>query len=180
MKHKLFWIVPALALQACAEPKFEFRGYTDLSSCTEIIDAELANGSTFQSGYTSAELDSLGYVTELAGEIFSEPVRIDVTCSATGYIDSIHYVSTESDPSETGRIFVRFATELQALFGEPTELVTDQVLSLRYLCSSPAPFLLDEWKLELDENEDENDVEHEVYLAVTPLAAECLEDSAAR
>ena len=178
MNKNLIWLVVPFALQACAEPKFEFRGYTNLSSCTEIIDAEMANGSTIQSGYESDELDSLGYVTELSGELFSESVRIDVTCSTTGYIDSVHYISPQSDPTETGRIFVQFATELQALFGDPIELVTDEVLSLRYLCNSPSPFLLDEWKLELEEGDDETDIEHEVYLAVTPLAAECLEFTA--
>jgi hypothetical protein len=176
MKKNIYWILVPFALQACAEPKFEFRGYTDLSSCTEIIDAELASGATFQGGYASDDLDSLGYVTELSGEIFSEQVQIDITCSATGYIDSIHYISPASDPTETGRIFVHFATELDTLFGAPTQIATEEVLSLRYLCNSPAPFLLDEWKLEKEDADD--DEEHEVYLAVTPLAAECLEETA--
>ena len=68
--------IPVIALTGCAEPQLEFRGYSDLSSCTEIIDAELAGGAVFQGGYPSEDLENPGYVTELLGSIFEERVRI--------------------------------------------------------------------------------------------------------
>lgn len=169
-------LMPALGLQACAEPSFEFRGYSDLSSCGEIIDAELANGGTFQGGYASEDLENPGYVTELSGELFAEPVRIDVLCNIQGFISSIHYISRATDPMETGPIFRRFGDELAMQFGEPTVIVTEQGRSLRYVCQNPSPVLLDEWRLESEGDDEDQEPVHEVYLAVMPRNTECLTD----
>ena len=171
----IFALIPVVALQGCAEPRLEFRGYSDLSSCAEIIDAELANGSTFLGGHQSEDLENPGYVTELAGSIFDERVRIDVECDVRGLISSIHYFSAKTDPTATGEVFFRFADELVRLFGEPTQIVTDTGHSLRFLCHNPAPILLDEWRIEGD-NEDDEPL-HEVYIAVVPLAVDCLDES---
>ncbi len=161
-------------LHGCTEPQLEFRGYSDLSSCTEIIDAELANGGVFQGGYASDDPENPGYITELLGTIFDERVRIDIHCDVRGFISSIHYLSLASDPMDTSEVFFRFADELASAFGEPTQIVTDEGHSLRFLCHNPAPVLLEEWRLE-QETEDEEPM-HEVYLAVLPGAVECLSE----
>lgn len=171
MVLRLSWIACVLMLQACAEPKFEFRGYTDLSSCTEVIDAELANGSRYQGVFDAEDSETPGSTIELSGELFSEDVRIDVTCTA-GRITSIHYISQASDPRETGALWALFSQELGGLFGEPTEIFTDEGRSRRFLCHSPSPVLLEEWRLE---TEDDEDPAHEIYLAIVPEAAECLD-----
>ena len=167
--------IPVIALTGCAEPRLEFRGYSDLSSCTEIIDAELAGGAVFQGGYPSEDPENPGYVTELLGSIFEERVRIEILCDVRGLISSIHYVSLASDPEDTGEVFFRFADELTSRFGEPTQIVSDDGHSLRFLCHNPAPILLDEWRLE--PATDDEEAVHEVYLAVMPEALECLSEN---
>jgi hypothetical protein len=167
------WFLLALALSGCAEPKFEFRGYTDLSGCTDVVDAELASGSSYVGVYNADDPQDLAQTIELSGTIFSEPVRINVSCTR-GRVDSIQYVAQESDPKKTGPVFAAFAAGLDGLFGEPTVLVSDNSRSLRYLCDTRPPVLLEEWRLEpVDPDEDDEPV-HEVYLAVVPAAAECL------
>ncbi|MGD8341620.1 MAG: hypothetical protein PVH89_12610, partial [Gammaproteobacteria bacterium] len=168
-------MAPILALAGCAEPQLEFRGYSELSSCAEIIDAELAADSVFQGGFASEDVENPGYVAELYGTIFDERVRIEIQCDVRGFISSIHYISLASDPEDTGEVFFRFADELAGRFGEPTQIVTDDGHSLRFLCHNPTPILLEEWRLE-PESDDEEPL-HEVYLAVVPPAAECLEDA---
>lgn len=175
MRKQLLSLLACIALHGCAEPQLEFRGYSDLSSCTEIIDAELANGGVFQGGYESDDPENPGYVTELLGTIFDERVRIDIQCDIRGFISSIHYLSLASDPMDTSEVFFRFADELTAAFGEPTQIVTDEGHSLRFLCHNPAPILLEEWRLE-QETEDEDSL-HEVYLAVVPGAVGCLAEN---
>lgn len=177
MSLRWIWIPLALTLQACAEPKFEFRGYSDLSSCQRVVDAELENGATLESGYESDEIDNFGYVTELSGTIFSERVRIDVLCTPAGEVGSIHYVSLASDPRDTGRVWALFSDELGKLFGEPAEVFSEIGRSRRYLCRNPSPILIDEWRLEAEEGAPEDEEpDHEVYIAVIPGAAECLDD----
>ena len=169
------WLTVLLALQGCAEPSFEFRGYSDLSSCSDAIGAELANGGRLIGGFASEDVEHPGLVTELDGEIFDENVRIDIYCDLRGFLSSIHYYSQASEPEETGAVFRRFAAELEALFGPPTQIATDQGRSLRFLCHNPSPVLIDEWRLA---PEDETEpVVHEVYLAVLPPAAKCLDEA---
>lgn len=177
MSRQILLILP-LALMGCAEPKFEFRGYTDFSSCAQIIDAELANGARFEGGFESEDPLMPGYVTALSGTIFDEAVDIEVFCNDSGLIETVHYLSLASDARETGDVFLRFGEELSAAFGEPTVITTDDSRSLRFLCHSPSPLLLDEWRLEPDEElaEDE-EPPHEVYIAVMPRLAECLDES---
>jgi len=169
-----------IALPGCAKPQFEFRGYSDLSSCTEIIDAELASGSRFQGGYESEDVENPGYVTELTGTIFSEPVRIDILCGPGGFIESIHYVAETTKPIETGAIWARFSEELQTLFGAPSEIFTDNGRTRRYVCHRPAPVFLDEWRLEPPADEEDPEEQHEIYLAVSPRATDCLDEMAER
>lgn len=179
MPRNRWWIASLPALAACSEPAFEFRGYSDFSSCTGVIDIELANGGRYDGVFASEDPENPAQTVELSGTLFAENVRIDVTCTA-GRVDSIQYVSPASDPIETGAIFARFAAELEALFGEPTVITSDSARSLRYLCHSPSPVLLEEWRLEAegDEGGEDRAVEHEVYVAVVPRAAECLRPAA--
>ena len=178
-RRRLGWLVPLAALTACSEPRFEFRGYTEFSGCQRIIDTEIANGARFEGGYASTDSENPGYVTELSGELWGERVDIEVLCSDTGLPGFVHYFPYASDAKETAALWDRFGVELYALFGEPTMVSSDINRSLRFLCHNPSPILLDEWRL-VDaetETEAEEDVPHEIYLAVVPRAAECLEDS---
>jgi hypothetical protein len=176
VRSKDVWILPLLALSGCAEPKLEFRGYTDLSGCTDIIDAELANGSSYEGVFDAEDPEDPAQTIELSGTIFDEPVRIDVTCTA-GRIDSIHYLSRARDPRDTGAVFARFMAGLDAIFGQPDTVTSENARSLRYLCRNPSPVLLEEWRLEPDEEQEAEDEEpdHEVYIAVVPSATACLE-----
>jgi hypothetical protein len=173
MNRQWLMIVLLVALQGCAKPQFEFRGYSDLSSCTEIIDAELANGSAFRGGYPSEDIENPGYITELSGTIFSERVRIEILCSPSGFIDSIHYIAETTEPIETGAIWAQFSAELATLFGTPTEIFADNGRTRRYLCHRPSPVFLDEWRLEPDADDEDPPEEHEIYLSVSPRAIEC-------
>jgi hypothetical protein len=173
MNRQWLMIVLLVALQGCAKPQFEFRGYSDLSSCTEIIDAELANGAAFRGGYPSEDIENPGYITELSGTIFSERVRIEILCSPSGFIDSIHYIAETTEPIETGAIWARFSAELATLFGTPTEIFADNGRTRRYLCHRPSPVFLDEWRLEPDADDEDPPEEHEIYLSVSPRAIEC-------
>jgi hypothetical protein len=99
-----------------------------------------------------------------------------VFCNDAGLIESVHYLSQASDARETDAVFFRFGEELSAAFGEPTVITTDESRSLRFLCHSPSPLLLDEWRLEPDEEQAvDEEPPHEVYIAVMPRAAECLD-----
>ena len=162
-------------LSACAKPNFEFRAYTDLSTCTDVIDAELAGGARYNGVYASEDPADPAQTVELSGTLFSQSVDIEVICTA-GRVDTITYLSAASDPIETGAIFASFADELEALFGAPTVIVSEQTRSLRYLCHSHSPVLLEEWRLGPNQEADEAEiVEHEVYVSVVPSAAACID-----
>jgi hypothetical protein len=180
MNRQWILVLLPIALPGCAKPQFEFRGYSDLSSCTEIIDTELANGASFLGGYESDSIENPGYVTELNGTVFSESVRIEVLCNPSGYIDSIQYIAETTEPVETGAIWARFSEQLGMLFGEPAEIYSDDGRTRRYVCRRPSPIFLDEWRLEPDVDEEDPEEEHEIYLSVLPRATECLEGVAGR
>lgn len=155
-----------IGLVACSESRFEFRGYTELSSCRQVIDAELANGAEFEDAYDSTDPELPGHITELDGRLFDLPVRIDVTCSPRGKVTSVQYVALARDPDETATAFGLVAAELSQLFGEPRFTTTADSRTLSYGCEDPAPVRLEEWIL--------TEVEHEVYLAVVPGLMSCL------
>ena len=167
----------AILLSGCAEPKIEFRGYSDLSSCAEIIDAEMANGARFEGGFGSEDIERPGFITELTGSIFDEPVDIEVFCNERGLIDSVHYFSRRSDAVDTGAVFRRFEDGLTAIFGEPLFVPSENGRSLRYLCNSQAPVLVDEWRLARTEDlADDEEPPHEVYIGVMPRETDCLDE----
>ena len=166
-----FALMPVFMLMACTEAPFEFRGYTERSNCRQVIDAELARGSNFESAYESADPSVPGLVTELTGTIFDVPVRIEVTCARSGGTVLVHYISPARDPAETAAVFSHFATELEAAYGAPAMITSDERRSLHFLCDEPSPVLLEEWKLGEDTNE--------VYLAIVPGAAPCVTEPGA-
>lgn len=166
MKLNPIWVMPIMALPACTDPAFEFRGYTDRSSCRAVIDAELADEAEFAGAFASDDPDNPGRVTELSGELFSTRVGIDIYCSSSGAFGSIHYVTDAQDPEATAEILTRFARELELLFGAPTENVAEDRRTLRYLCSDQAPIVLEERRLD--------DQRNQVNLSVIPQAAACL------
>jgi len=178
-RHIVPGLIVAATIQGCTEPAFEFRGYSDLSSCTEAIDAELAAGGSWQGTFDSEDIENPGVITEIDSMLFDQRVRIDVYCDDRGLLGSVHYIAEETEPRATGAIWARFSDELSTLFGEPTEILTDEARSRRWICHSPAPVLLEEWMLP-PEDEDQADEDtppeqrpHELYLAIVPDAAVC-------
>jgi hypothetical protein len=166
-----------LLVQGCSEPVFEFRGYTDLSNCRQVIDAELARGATFEDAYDSIEGFEPELITELAGQLFEQDVTIEIACTARGSVNRIHYVVDTTDPLETGRAFIRFAQELDALFGMPAENATIGARSLNYICPRSSPVVLEEYLLPDDavlDGEESSEEQHELYLAVVPEALRCV------
>jgi hypothetical protein len=173
MNRQWLMIVLPVALSGCAKPQFEFRGYSNLSSCTEIIDSELAGGAAFRGGYASEDVENPGYITELSGDIFSENVRTEILCRPSGFIDSIHYIAETTEPVETGAVWARWSTERATLFGPPTEIFADNGRTRRYRCHSPSPAILDEWRLEPEADDEDAPEQHEIYLSVSPRAIDC-------
>ena len=79
MRSNGVWILPLLALSGCGEPRFEFRGYSDRTGCTGVVDAELANGSNYEAVFDAEDPENPAQTIELSGTIFDEPVRVEVT-----------------------------------------------------------------------------------------------------
>lgn len=159
-------VAAALLLAGCAKPRIEFRGFTELSSCRQTIDAELAGGSVFEDVYDSEDPESTDVITELSGEIFETEVQIAIACSPRNELSYVNYIALAEEPAETGQVYARFAAELAALFGAPTEVngLTDR--RMHFLCDEPSPVLVEEYLVE--------DEVHEVYLAFIPGNAGCL------
>lgn len=171
-------LAPALllAVTACAEPRFAFRGYTDLSSCRQVIDTELANGAEFATAYDSTDPEAPGHVTELTGSLFDLPVRIDINCTTQNRVASIQYIVAASHPDDTGAAFALLAGELQPLFGEPAMSSTADSRTLSFGCIDPSPVRLEEWIVtDHDEGDSVGEAEHEVYLAIVPDLMSCLD-----
>ena len=158
-------ICALLFLTACTEPMFEFRGYTDISDCRKLIDAELALGAAFEDVYDDPESDGTEFITELTGTVYDQEVVISVICNERGSVRRVFYVAQTQDPQETASAYIRFAEELQAEFGVPKETLQEGSRTLSFLCPDDAPVLLEEYALSEDE--------HEVYFAVVPSAIYC-------
>ena len=164
-------VIATVTASSCSDPKLVFRGYSDRSSCEDVINAELANGAEFEGAFDSDQIERPGQIAELSGELFSEPVRIDVHCTRAGLVNDVRYVSPEWEPTATGPIFRAWAAELEAVLGPASERLTENMRGLYFLCDEPSPIALEEWKLSELEGEEEN----EVYLTVVPWDVECLD-----
>jgi hypothetical protein len=162
------WALAGVLLQACSGPPiFEFRGYTDQSGCRKAIDAELALGATFDGAYVADDSPDTDMITELTGAIYDSAFEIQIGCTNRGALSWVHYIADTVDPDETGQLFNQLADELVTRFGEPTEHLAQDSRKLHFVCDRPAPVVLEEYQL--------NDDEHEVYLAVIPHAARCID-----
>jgi hypothetical protein len=176
MSWRRIWIVSLLLLAACERPIFGFRGYTNLSTCQEVINAELRNGSDFEGSYSSDDLEDRGMRSELVGTLFAEPVGIDIGCDDQGGIRRVTYRPAATDPDETAELMSRFATELAAIYGPPVVRYSDINRTITFLCPAPAPIRLEEWIL-TDESDAAAEPEHSVDLVVVPSAASCLTEA---
>lgn len=157
--------IACVLLQACTEPVFEYRGYTDLSDCRHVIDAEMARGAIFEDAYDSLERSEPELVTELHGQIYDENVIIEVACNSSGDVNRIFYVVSSMEPEQTGDAFIRFANALELEFGVPEITVVEGSRTLEYLCPGNAPVVLEEYVV--------SEEEHELYLGVVPSLAIC-------
>lgn len=163
MKHA--WLMGVVLLSGCAEPQFGFRGYTDVSDCRNVIDAELAGGSEFEDFIDADLARGEGVATQLRGELFSVPVRIFVSCYSSGAVDGVDYIAEAADLDTSGAFFAKMAVELDAIFGEPQQIFAAESRSRVYLCGDPATVVLREAR--------HGDMDFEVSLLVIPRFVEC-------
>jgi hypothetical protein len=155
-----------LLLAGCAEPAFNFRGYTELSDCRAVLDAELAAGGRFQEAVDTETALGEGVVTQLAGELFTVPTQIFVSCYRNGAVSSIEYLSEVDVSEQSAAWFDHMARELDAIFGfEPQQIDTGESRSRVYNCGDPVSVVLREAR--------HGDMDFEVSLAVTPGSATC-------
>jgi hypothetical protein len=147
------------------EPVFEFRGYTDLSDCRNVIDAELALGATLEDVFDVIDSEQGEFVTELAGQISGHAVEISIYCTERGKVRRVFYLAETRDPEQTAPAYLQLAGELQSLYGTPVETLEPDSRNLQFICPESAPILLEEYRL--------SDTEHELYLSVVPSAANC-------
>ena len=164
--QKVFWPLGALLLTACAEPQFTFRGYTELSDCRSVLDAELEGGAKFQEAADEETLLGEGVVTQLTGNLFTVPVRIFVSCYRNGAVSSVDYIAESTVPDESAAWFEHVARELDAIFGgQPRQINTEDSRSRVYHCGDPVSVVLREAR--------HGDMDFETSLAVTPGSASC-------
>jgi len=162
---KRLWCIPFLALGACSEPSFYFRGYSNHSGCGGVIDAELANGAIFEDAYDDLLSEGTGLVTELTGEIFETPVRIDVGCYRDSIVGFVSYVSLQENADASDEIHERFSQVLDDAFGVAEERSTADGRSKIYYCTEDAKVVLAEAVLA--------ETEYEVSLVVVPYPRDC-------
>jgi hypothetical protein len=163
---KRLWPFGVLLLNGCAEPSFSFRGYTELSDCRNVLDAELAGGARFQDAVDTDMPLGEGVVTHLASDLFTVPVRIFVSCYRNGAVGAVDYIAETSVPEESGAWFTHISQELDAIFGSPPrESGTAESRSLIYHCGDPVSVVLREAR--------HGEMDFEVSLLVMPGSAEC-------
>jgi len=163
---KRLWPIGVFLLNGCAEPSLSFRGYTELSDCRNVIDAELATGASFRDVVDDNDLPKgEGVVTELGGELFTVPVRIFVTCYDTGNVGAVDYIAESTDPETSAAFFMHLSQEIDAIFGEPQLRTTAESRSRVYHCGDPATVILREAQ--------HGEMDFEVSLLVAPRPGSC-------
>lgn len=158
-------IVCVLALPACSEPTFHFRGYSERSSCRGVIDSELAAGARFSDALDEELPDGPGIVTELAGSVLAVPVTIDIACYPDGRVSYVDYVATAGAVEQSTQVYETFFHELDRFFGEAAEDSVPGRRSRTYLCDGAARVTLRQTQLA--------QTSYEVSLLVIPHATEC-------
>ena len=156
-----------ILLTGCAEPQFNFRGYTELSDCRAVLDAELASDSRFQEAVDTDMPLGEGVVTQLAGELFTVPVSVFVSCYRNGAVAAVDYIAEAEEPELSAAWFEHLAQELDAIFigVQPRQIVAAESRSRIYNCGDPVSVVLREAR--------HGDMDFEVSLAVTPGSAAC-------
>jgi hypothetical protein len=162
---KRLWPIAALLLAACAEPQFGFRGYTELSDCRNVSDAELATGASFRDVVDEDLPNGEGFVTELRGNLYSVPVSIFISCYDNNDVSSVDYIAEASDGATSAAMYDRLSQELGAIFPTPRESSTLESRSRTYHCGDPATVILREAI--------HGDMDYEVSLLVVPRPGEC-------
>jgi hypothetical protein len=163
---KRLWPLGVFLLNGCAEPSFSFRGYSELSDCRSVLDAELAGGARFQDAADTDTPLGEGVVTQLTGDLFTVPVGIFVSCYRNGAVAAVEYIAAVTDPEESSAYFARVAQELDAIFGSPPrESGTPESRSRFYHCGDPVSVVLREAR--------HGDMDFEVSLLVMPGSAGC-------
>jgi len=160
------WPVGIVLLQACVQPDFTLRGYTNLSDCRTVIDAEMANGAEFVGAFdTDISGPQEGAVTQLRTAMFETPVSIYVDCSGSGKVRSIDYIANSQNAASSSRFFDGVAGEIGELFGMPVERESPTIRSKTYFCDDRGMISLRQAML------DEQD--YEVSLLVVPIPSQC-------
>jgi hypothetical protein len=160
------WPVGILLLQACGQPDFSLRGYTNLSDCRTVIDTELANGAEFVSAFdTDVSGPQEGAVTQLSTSLLETPVAIYVDCAGNGKVRSIDYIANQQDLGASSRFFDGVAGQIGELFGTATATESPTMRSRTYFCDDRGMISLRQAK------HDEQDFE--VSLLVVPVPSRC-------
>jgi hypothetical protein len=162
---KRLWPALILLFEACAKPAFSFRGYTELSNCRNVIDAEISAGASFFDAFDTDLDRGEGVVTRLHSTLFATPVGIFVTCYRSGEVGAIDYIFEVTDPEASAALFIDSARELDAMFGEPQQKETAESRARVYHCGDPATVELREAI--------HGDMEFEVSLTIVPRATGC-------
>lgn len=159
------WPLGALLLSACAEPQFSFRGYTELSDCKNVLDAELDGGAVFEDVIQTEMPRGDGVATQLRGKLFSADVKIFVSCYDGGDVGAVDYIQEFTDSTASAVSFGRLTEELNAIFGMPQESGSENSHVRTYHCGAPATVILREAR--------HGEMDFEVSLLVMPNPPPC-------
>lgn len=162
---KRLWPLGVLLFAGCEEPQFSFRGYTELSDCRSVIDAELATGTSFRDIVDADLPKGEGVVTELGGDLFGVPVNIFISCYDTGEVSAVDYIAETAEPATSTAFFIKLSQELDAMFGQPQDRATGDSRSRTYHCGDPATIVLRQAQ--------HDELDFEVSLLVVPRPGRC-------
>lgn len=111
-------LLPIVLLSACGKPTFEFRGYSDISSCTDVVDAEVSLGAQVI-GTNKADYEESLTLTEMKVEIQGASAIAYVECDQFLKFRSIQYFVKPEIPLKLPELYDRLHTEMSRSFGIP-------------------------------------------------------------
>ena len=115
-------IVPALFLlssaAACSEPQFEFRGFTDRSSCSQVLKAEEEHGAVVVETTVDDSLGPSFMFTKISTSVFDYRAAGSVICYRDDVLYSVIYVIGDNEPAKTPKIADRVLNEIEPIFGK--------------------------------------------------------------
>ena len=105
-------------VSACSPPLFEFRGYTDQSSCTEILAAELSNGGQV-AGIENKVVPRFGElsITEIQTQMYASDATAQIVCQSNDQPHTVLYTVQGGDSTDLDLVFDRFYDGLTREFG---------------------------------------------------------------